>query len=77
MKLLVAKEPQLVVTHGLVLDRIQELKSAIGVYAERCCRNSYGIIVRQLYDPIRHQGEEVSIDPRDKKKWAERQINCE
>lgn len=66
---------QLVVCHGLVMDRTQEIKNAFTAYAERCCRNSYGIVVRQLYDANQHQGEDIMVDPRDKKKWAERQIH--
>jgi len=61
--------------HGLVLDRTQEISQNIVVYTKRCCRTSYGIICRQVYDSIKHQGEDVVIDPRDKQKWAERQIH--
>ena len=61
--------------HGLVIDRTQELKSGNGVFQERCCRNSYGVVVRVPYDPIAHMGEDVVIDPRDNSKWAERQID--
>ena len=66
---------QLAVVQGLVMERIQELSAGSSVYTERCCPNSYGVVVRQPYDPIQHQGEDVIIDPRDKKKWAERQIH--
>jgi hypothetical protein len=66
---------QLVVVHGIVMERTQELSAGTGVYIERCCPNSYGVVVRQPYDPIQHQGEDVIIDPRDKKKWTERQIH--
>lgn len=66
---------QLVVVHGVVMERTQELKAGTGVYMERCCPNSYGVVVRQPYDPIQHVGEDVVIDPRDKKKWAEQQIH--
>jgi hypothetical protein len=75
IKILSAREPQLVVVHGIVIDRCQELKLGLGIYKERCCRASYGIVVRQPYDALEHQGEDVVIDPRDKKKWAERQIH--
>jgi hypothetical protein len=57
------------------MDRVQRLQGAGGVYPEKCCRASYGIVVRQKYDPIQHQGEDVSIDPRDSKKWAENQVH--
>ncbi|KAK5083734.1 hypothetical protein LTR05_006239 [Lithohypha guttulata] len=75
LRVLTALEPQLAVTHGLVIDRAQELKSGAGVFLERCCRNSYGVVVRAPYDPITHMGEDVVIDPRDGMKWAERQID--
>jgi hypothetical protein len=75
IEILKAAKPQLAVVHGLVMDRVQQIKEGSIVYKERCCRNSYGIIVRQLYDPNIHKGEFVSQDPRDKKKWAEKQIH--
>jgi hypothetical protein len=57
------------------MERTQELKAGSGVYMERCCPNSYGVVVRQPYDPMQHVGEDVVIDPRDKRKWAEQQIH--
>lgn len=66
---------QLAVCHGIVLDRTQEIKGAGPIYTERCCRHSYGVLVRELYNPIRHMGEDVVLDPRDKQKWAERQVH--
>jgi hypothetical protein len=66
---------QLVVTHGLVMDRVQRLQGNGGIYPEKCCRNSYGLVVRSLYDPKLHVGEDVSVDPRDGKKWAEKQVH--
>ncbi|KAH0173608.1 hypothetical protein KCU67_g1193, partial [Aureobasidium melanogenum] len=75
IKILTAPEPQLVVTHGLVMDRVQKLKGSSGIYPEKCCRNSYGLVVRLPYDPTQHIGEDVSIDPRDGKKWAEKQVH--
>jgi len=75
MGILTAPEPQLAVVHGIVMDRIQELKTMTTVYKHRCCANSYGIVVRQPYNAILHQGEDVSIDPRDNNKWAEKQIH--
>ena len=47
IKILLAREPQLVVVHGIVIDRCQELRQGTGVYKERCCRSSYGIVIRQ------------------------------
>ena len=57
------------------MDRTQEIGQNIVVYTKRCCRTSYGIVCRQIYDPVKHQGEDVVIDTRDKQKWAERQIH--
>jgi hypothetical protein len=75
LRILKAPKPQLAVVHGLVMDRVQRIKEDKVVYKERCCRNSYGILVRQLYDPKLHQGEDVETDPRDRKKWAINQID--
>jgi molecular chaperone DnaK (HSP70) len=75
LKILKAPKPQLAVVHGLVMDRVQRIKEDKVVYKERCCRNSYGIVVRQPYDPLLHQGEDVETDPRDRKKWAINQID--
>lgn len=66
---------QLAVVHGLVIDRVQSLRDMGRVFAERCSRTSYGIVVRALYNPVDHLGEDVVVDPRDKTKWAERQIH--
>lgn len=57
------------------MDRTQEIKNKTAIYAERCCRNSYGILVRHLYDQTQHQGEHVVVDPRDGRKWATQQIH--
>lgn len=59
---------------GIVLDRVQEIKSGFGAYKEICARNSYGIICREPYDPALHQGETITTDPHDKKRWAENQL---
>ena len=57
------------------MDRVQRLQGSGGIYPEKCCRNSYGLVVRKLYDPKQHVGEDVSVDPRDGKKWAEKQVH--
>jgi molecular chaperone DnaK (HSP70) len=68
-------KPQLAVCHGLVLDRIQQIKQKRSVYKERYCRNSYGTVVRHPFDPIKHSGLRFIVDPRDKQKWVENQID--
>ena len=50
---------QLTVVRGLVKERIQQLGHGFGagqeVFTTRRCRNSYGVVVSELYDPNRHQ----------------------
>lgn len=60
---------------GLVMKRTQEVRSGFDIYSVRCACNSYGDLCREPYDPVKHQGEGVVIDPRDKKRWAERQVH--
>lgn len=75
MQILRVPKPQLAVSHGLVLDRVQQIRENRIVYKQRYCRCSYGVVVRQEYNPKFHHGEILSADPRDKKVWAERQID--
>ena len=57
------------------MERKQMLHRGRGVYDERCCRLSYGVVCRELYDPIKHMGEKTVVDPLDKRKWAQEQID--
>ena len=66
---------QLAVVHGLVMARVQAMKGGPEVLSTRRCPVSYGVLCRQPYDPLKHQGEDVEQDPLDKKRWAERQIS--
>ena len=66
---------QLAVVHGLVSARSQEPKGGPEMYSLRCCPISFGILCREQYDESKHQGETIVLDPFDKKKWAERQVN--
>ncbi|EXJ73469.1 uncharacterized protein A1O5_03230 [Cladophialophora psammophila CBS 110553] len=75
LQILRVPKPQLAVCHGLVLDRVQQIKANRSVYKERYCRNSYGVVVRREYDPKCHLGQPVIIDPRDNKIWVEKQID--
>jgi hypothetical protein len=75
LQILRVPKPQLAVCHGLVLDRVQQIKGNRTVYKERYCRNSYGVVVRRAYDPKLHLGEPVTVDPRDKRLWVENQID--
>lgn len=66
---------QLAVVQGLVTDRTQKIFRGTGVYQDRCCRVSFGVVCREEYDKMRHRGENVTIDPLDKSRWAEDQID--
>ncbi|KAF7506955.1 hypothetical protein GJ744_011086 [Endocarpon pusillum] len=72
--LMLAAEPQLAVAQGLVMDRIQFISRGRNVYQDRRCRTSFGVLVNKPYDEHKHRGEPVRIDPLDKKKWAQNQI---
>jgi hypothetical protein len=74
MRVLLADLPQLAVVHGLVMARIQTAKLGVSVYARKCCPISLGILCRKEYNEKEHQGEDVALDPFDKRRWAERQI---
>ncbi|KAK3672450.1 hypothetical protein LTR78_007757 [Recurvomyces mirabilis] len=75
LSVLLASEPQLAVVHGLVLARIQSLRGGPEVLSTRRSPVSYGVLCRELYDPDNHQGEDVELDPYDKRRYAERQVN--
>lgn len=75
LQILRVPKPQLAVCHGLVLDRVQQLKQDRVVYKERICRNSYGVMYRTEYNAARHAGEPVTYDSRDKKFFALNQID--
>jgi hypothetical protein len=66
---------QLVVVHGLVLDRIQQIKRGVVTFGSRCAPVSYGIMCDKLYDPKKHVGEPVRLDPRDNNMFAVDQID--
>ncbi|EED18796.1 conserved hypothetical protein [Talaromyces stipitatus ATCC 10500] len=75
MHVLMADEPQLVVVHGLVLDRTQQLQQGVVIFESRCSPVSYGIICDEIYDPVRHVAEPIRLDPRDNNIYATRQID--
>jgi len=66
---------QLVVVHGLVLDRIQQIKRGVLTFGSRCSPVSYGILCDKIYDPEKHIGQAVRLDPRDKLTYAIDQID--
>ncbi|KAL2855677.1 hypothetical protein BJX68DRAFT_264031 [Aspergillus pseudodeflectus] len=74
VQVLMAEEPQLAVVHGLVLDRIQQLKQGVVMFGSRCSPISYGIVCDLIYDADKHLGEPVRRDPRDNRLYAVDQI---
>ncbi|KLU92198.1 hypothetical protein MAPG_11144 [Magnaporthiopsis poae ATCC 64411] len=73
--LICAKDPQLVVVRGLLLNRQHDLRRGKPVLTTRNARASYGIVVNALFDPERHALEDMEPDPiSPKKKWARGQI---
>ena len=50
MQVRVAPDPQLAVCKGLVQDRLRKLQAGKSVLGWRCCRASYGLICKELYD---------------------------
>jgi len=67
VQLQVAPEPQLAVCKGMVINRVQKLRSESPVLSSRCCRASYGLLCKDIYNernPL-HKGiapEKDSID---------------
>ncbi|KIX00240.1 uncharacterized protein Z518_10379 [Rhinocladiella mackenziei CBS 650.93] len=74
LKILAAEEPQLSVVHGLVLERAQQISQGLTPITSRCARVSYGVVVRQKYNPKIHKGQPYIRDDRDGKRWALDQI---
>lgn len=74
MHMLLAEDPQLAVVLGLVTERAQAHGQRLKAITSRRARVSYGVVVNQLWDPIRHRGQPMHRDPRDKKQWAMNQI---
>ena len=75
LQILRVPKPQMAVCHGLVLDRVQQIKEDRVVYKERFCRNSYGVVYRTEFNPALHAGDQVTFDSRDKKTYALNQID--
>lgn len=57
---------QLAVVRGLVRERTQQLGTnslaAQEVFTTRHCRNSYGVVVRETYDPVKHWGMPFEVN---------------
>ena len=53
------RNSQLAVVKGLVIDRIQKMKSGRPVLSSRICRASYALSLDVPYDRRKHLGQEV------------------
>ena len=73
MQVRLAPDPQLAVCKGLVADRLRKLKAGEGVLGWRCCRASYGLICKKLYDKNnpKHIWRRTEKDPRDGKLYVQ------
>ncbi|KAL8282494.1 hypothetical protein RB600_005781 [Gaeumannomyces tritici] len=78
--ILLCEDPQLVVVRGLLFDKQQAMDSARRrpVLAGRIARASYGIVVKEEYNPEIHKhimlDQDLVTDPFDRKKYANNQI---
>jgi hypothetical protein len=72
MEVKVAPDPQLAVCKGLVADRLRKLKAGESVIGWRCCRASYGLLCKELYDKNNpnHVWRKTEKDPRDGKLYV-------
>lgn len=72
MQIRVAPDPQLAVCKGLVADRLRKLKAGESVLGWRCCRASYGLICRELYNKKnpKHVGRKTVRDTRDRELYV-------
>lgn len=69
----IAPDPQLAVCKGIVADRLSKLKAGQSILGWRCCRASYGVICRELYDSKRHIGRPTAMDVQDNRVYVD---NC-
>ncbi|KAL9074642.1 MAG: hypothetical protein Q9157_004316 [Trypethelium eluteriae] len=76
MQVRIAPDPQLAVCKGLVADRLRKLTVGRSVLGWRCCRASYGIVCKELYDKHKpsHVGREIRKDSRDGKTYVLRSV---
>ncbi|OCL00454.1 uncharacterized protein K441DRAFT_626083 [Cenococcum geophilum 1.58] len=72
--ILVAKDPQLSVCKGLVIDHVHRLKFANFILSTICSRASYGILFNKLYDESKHSGPPYK-GPLDNQDYALNQIH--
>ena len=72
----IAPDPQLAVCKGLVADRLRKLSAGQSVLGWRCCRASYGIVCKELYDKNKpsHIGREIRKDSKDGKAYVLRSV---
>ena len=72
MQVRVAPDPQMAVSKGLVADRLRKLKAGQSVLGWRCCRASYGLICKKMYNKKnpKHIGRKTVKDPKDRELYV-------
>ncbi|KIW94189.1 uncharacterized protein Z519_05505 [Cladophialophora bantiana CBS 173.52] len=75
LRIVTTNYPHLSVVKGLLIERLQKLKFTKSVLRARKCRQSLGILCEQLYDPVRHRGAKLKVDPTDGLTYAVDQIS--
>lgn len=72
MQVRTAPDPQLAVCKGLVADRVRKLKVGESVLGWRCCRASYGVDCKEVYDSKnpRHVNRHIEKDLKDGRKYV-------
>jgi hypothetical protein len=77
MHVYIAPDPQLAVCKGLIVDRLQKLRVGQGVLGWRCCRASYGLICKELYDKSnpKHNNCTTQKDPKDRELYVHNRID--
>ncbi|KAF0642283.1 hypothetical protein FPSE5266_04016 [Fusarium pseudograminearum] len=76
VRVIVSKNPQTTVVRGLLEDQKQKRETGNKpVLATYIARMSYGIVIREPYNPMRHVGEQLETDEFDSaQRWAVNQI---
>jgi Hsp70 protein len=73
IKIHVTSDPQLAVCKGIVMDRVHKLTLGRAVLGWRCCRASYGLHCKELYNKNKpdHVGRQPERDIFDGKKYVD------
>ncbi|KAF2760339.1 hypothetical protein EJ05DRAFT_280146 [Pseudovirgaria hyperparasitica] len=72
MQIRTSPDPQLAVCKGMIVNRVQKLRSNKSPIGIRCCRASYGSLCKELYNPnyAAHANIPSEIDPLNGKEYV-------